>query len=59
MVGSSVAMTMELPVVHCQIIMVTSRGILNLSISLKESFDAIGIPLRLHSGAYIAMETSS
>jgi hypothetical protein len=59
MVGSSVATTMELPVVHFRIIneQVMSRGILNLSMHFKESFNAIRIPLRLHSGAYIVIET--
>jgi hypothetical protein len=59
MVGSSVAMAMELPVVHFQIINepVMSCGILNLSMHFKESFNAIGIPLSLHSGAYIVIQT--
>jgi hypothetical protein len=57
-VGSSVATAMELPVVHFQIIneLVMSPGILNLSTRLKESFNAIKIAPRLHSGACIVIE---
>jgi hypothetical protein len=50
---------MQLPVVHLEIIneLGMSCTIFNIPMPLKKSFYAIGVPLGLHSGANIVIET--
>jgi hypothetical protein len=59
MVGPCLPMAMEPPVVYFEMIneLDMSIGILNPPMRLKESFNAIGIYLGLHSGAYVVIET--